>query len=108
MMSRGRNQAGGSKPNRERPLAAWRVVAIGPLPEMRLRVKFVYGGEVRLRRFLESPEVNDTVFEPLRDPPVFRQVGRDLGAVVWPTDATLAPDAMYDSIRAEGHCVVGE
>src|SRR5947209_17194964 len=35
-----------------RPSAAWRVVAVEPLPEMRLRVKFVDGtsGEVHLQR----------------------------------------------------------
>ncbi|MGH7392166.1 MAG: DUF2442 domain-containing protein [Candidatus Rokuibacteriota bacterium] len=85
-------------------------MAVEPLREMRLRVTFVDGtsGEVRLQRFLESPQVNGTVFEPLRDPNVFRQVDIELGVVVWPTGADLAPDAMYDAIRAQGHWVVGE
>lgn len=93
-----------------RSSAEWRVVAVEPLPEMRLRVKFVDGtsGEVWLQRFLESAEVNGTAFEPLRDPNVFRQVRIQLGAVVWPTGADLAPDAMYDAIHARGHWVVGE
>lgn len=93
-----------------RPSAPWRVVAVEPLGEMCLRVTFVDGssGEVRLRRFLESQQVHGTVFETLRDPNVFRQASIELGAVVWPTGADLAPDAMYDAIHAEGHWLVGE
>ena len=90
--------------------AAWRVVAIEPLREMCLRVTFIDGtsGEVRLRSFIESPQVGGTIFEALRDPEVFRQVRVDLGAVAWPNGADLAPDAMWDAIRAHGHWVVGE
>ena len=93
-----------------RPSAAWRVVAVEPLPGMRLRVKFVDGtsGEVHLQRFLEGPQVNGTVFELLRDPELFQQVDIQLGAVVWPSGADLAPDAMYDAIHARGHWVVAE
>lgn len=93
-----------------RPSAAWRVVTVEPLREMDLRVNFLDGtsGEVRLRRFLESARVTGTVFEALRDPAVFRQVHVELGAVTWPNGADLAPDAMYDAIRAQGHWVVEE
>jgi hypothetical protein len=75
---------------------------------MRLRVGFFDGtaGEVRLRGFLESPQISGTIFEPLRDPEIFRQAHVELGAVTWPNGADLAPDAMYDAIRAEGHWVV--
>ena len=91
-----------------RPSAPWRVVAVEPLGEMCLRVAFVDGtsGEVRLAAFLDSPRVSGTVFEALRDPPFFQQVRVDLGAVTWPNGAELAPDAMYDAIRATGHCTV--
>lgn len=87
-----------------RPATPWRVVAVEPLRDMCLRVTFIDGtsGEVRLRSFLESPQVSGTVFEPLRDPEFFRQVHLDLGAVAWPNGADLAPDAMYDAIRAHG------
>ena len=93
-----------------RPSSAWRVVAVEPLPELRLRVEFFDGtcGEVWLRSFLESPRVSGTVFEPLRDPEIFRQVLVELGAVTWPNGADLAPDAMYDAIRADGRWVVDE
>jgi hypothetical protein len=93
-----------------RPLAAWRVVAVEPLPEMRLRVRFTDGtsGEVWLRSFLESQQVRGTIFEALRDPEIFRLVRVELGAVAWPNGADLAPDAMYDAIRAHGHWVLDE
>jgi uncharacterized protein DUF2442 len=83
-------------------------VAVEPLPELRLRTTFVDGtcGEVWLRSFLESPQVNGTIFEPLRDPEVFGQARVELGAVTWPNGADLAPDAMYDAIRASGHWAV--
>jgi hypothetical protein len=42
------------------------------------------------------------VFEPLRDPALFAQVYIRRGAVTWPGDLDLAPDAMYDEIRAHG------
>jgi len=93
-----------------RPSAAWRIVAVEPLPEMCLRVRFIDGtsGEVRLQGFLESRQVSGTIFEPLRDPEIFRQVRVELGAVAWPNGADLAPDAMYDNIRTHGHWVVGD
>ena len=80
-----------------RPAAPWRVVRMEVKTEMRLDVAFTDGtsGEVRMERFLESPRVAGTVFEPLRDPAVFAQARVVLGAVTWPSGADLAPDAMY-------------
>ena len=91
------------------PRAAWRVVTVEPLPDMALRVTFSDGtaGEIRLRDFLQDPGVSGTIFEPLRDPALFRQVRVELGAVTWPNGADLAPDAMYDAVRAHGCWVVG-
>ncbi len=41
------------------------------------------------------------VFEPLRDTKLFDQVYVDpFGAICWPNGADLAPDALYDSLRA--------
>jgi uncharacterized protein DUF2442 len=88
----------------------WRVIAVEPLPELLLRVMFVDGtcGEVWLRSFLESSRVSGTIFEPLRDPEIFRQARVELGAITWPNGADFAPDAMYDAIRAYGKWVVDE
>jgi hypothetical protein len=76
---------------------------------MGLRVTFTDGtvGEVRLEDFLQSAGVSGTIFEPLRDPALFRQVRVELGTVTWPNGADLAPDAMYDAVRAHGRWVVG-
>ncbi len=91
-----------------RPAAPWRVVMAQTKAGLRLEVTFADGtaGEVRLRDFLEGPAVGGTVFEPLRDPEVFSQARVVLGAVTWPNGADLAPDAMYDAIRAHGHWTV--
>lgn len=91
------------------PSAAWRVTAVEPLDDARLRVTFADGtsGDVDLRRFLDSGSVNGTIFEPLRDPAFFRQVRVELGVPTWPNGADLAPDAMYDAIREQGQWLVG-
>ena len=84
-----------------RPL--WDVVEVEALDHQRLRVRFEDGlqGEVWMRRLLQG-EVEGTVFEALRDPSNFADVFIESGAVAWKTGADLAPDAMYDEIRARG------
>jgi hypothetical protein len=74
------------------------------LPGAVLRVVFADGtsGEVRMAAFLEKAAIDGTVFETLRDPASFAQVRLNLGAVEWPSGGELAPDAMYDNIRANG------
>ena len=91
-------------------MAPWRIASLKPLAHMRLCVTFNDGtsGELRMKSFLEGPEVTGTVFEPLRDPAYFRSARIELGAVAWPNGADLAPDAMYDAIRARGHWDVAE
>jgi len=42
-----------------------------------------------------------TMFEPLKDPEYFAQASvNEFGAVCWPNDVDLAPDAMYCEIIA--------
>ncbi len=83
---------------------AWRVTAVSALPDARLRVTFVDGtsGEVEMGAFLLNPNLDGTIFEPLRDPAIFAQAQVVLGAIQWPNGADLAPDAMYDAIRERG------
>jgi hypothetical protein len=61
-------------------------------------VKFEDGseGEIDLAKELYGP-----VFEPLRDVSFFRQVRVDpeLGTIVWPNGADLAPEFLYDKIH---------
>lgn len=45
------------------------------------------------------------MFAALRDEALFRQVFLDLGAVSWPGDIDLAPDAMHDEIQVHGEWV---
>ena len=62
-------------------------------------VEFADGvqGEVR---FLPSHLTG--VFKPLLDPDFFAQVSVRDGAVTWPGDLDLAPDAMYDAVKQLG------
>jgi hypothetical protein len=85
-------------------IVPWRVTLVAALPDARLHVVFVDGtnGEVHLKSFLNSPTINGTVFEALRDPAIFAQAQVILGAVQWPNGADLAPDTMYDAIREHG------
>lgn len=80
----------------------WRVIAVQSLPEHRLAVQFADGtsGEVDVSKLIFGPMPG--VFERLRDPACFAEVGIDQGAVSWPGQLDLAPDAMYDEIRANG------
>jgi hypothetical protein len=43
---------------------------------------------------------------PLKDPDVFERVYIDAGALTWPGDIDLAPDAMYAAIKANGEWVL--
>jgi len=87
---------------------AWRVTAVDAIPDARLRVTFVDGtsGEVDMGAFLSNPDLDSTIFEPLRNPVIFAQAQVVLGAVQWPNGADLAPDVMYDAIRERGVWVV--
>lgn len=88
--------------------APWRVVSVQVLVGHRLKVTFVdeTKGEVEMGRFLADSRLDDTPFEPLRDPEMFKRVEVVLGAVHWPSGADLAPDAMYDAIRDKGRWVL--
>ena len=54
-------------------------------------------GEVDLSQELDGP-----VFEPLKDPKVFRQfsVDRELHTLVWPNGADLAPEFLHEQVRS--------
>ncbi|MEK6533038.1 MAG: DUF2442 domain-containing protein [Nitrospirota bacterium] len=77
----------------------WDVVEVKPLETLGLFVRFTDGltGEVRF-----EPEHLSGVFAPLKDPAYFKQVYVDHGAVAWPGQIDLAPDAMYQEIKANG------
>jgi hypothetical protein len=84
------------------PCVPWRVTEVRALTGYRLSVKFVDGttGEVDLSRLVASDKAG--VFAVLRDPVVFVQARVEYGAVTWPGDLDLAPDAMYDELKEHG------
>ena len=81
------------------PRSPWRVTAVEALPGFRLRVAFADGltGTVDLSRLVRSPKAG--VFAALADPSLFAQVKLDYGAVTWPGELDLAPDAMHAAIQ---------
>jgi Protein of unknown function (DUF2442) len=89
-----------------RPLAPWRVAEVEALPGFRLRVRFNDGTEgiVELAGFINSPEAG--VFATLRDESAFRRVSVVLGAVTWPGELDLAPDAMHRAVNEHGAWIV--
>ena len=84
------------------PCSPWRVTAVEALPGLRLRVAFADGltGTVDMSRMVQSPKAG--VFAALADPSLFAQVKLDLGAVTWPGELDLAPDAMHAAIQERG------
>jgi hypothetical protein len=72
------------------------------LVDHRLSVVFADGtqGEVDMRPLVFGLDAG--VFAALREPALFAQVGVNQGVVTWPGDLDLAPDAMYDAIKASG------
>jgi hypothetical protein len=84
----------------------WRVTKAITRPGFRLHVEFVDGtaGEVEMERLIKAQ--NAGVFASLRNPEIFEKVQVENGAATWPGEIDLAPDAMYDAIRANGKWVV--
>jgi len=79
------------------------VVTVAVTASLTLRVEFADGvvGEVR---FLPSHLTG--VFEALKDPAFFVQARAEHGAVTWPGELDLAPDAMYEAVKHSGSWVL--
>jgi hypothetical protein len=90
------------------PKVPWRVARVQALAGFRLAVEFVDGtaGEVDLSRLVTSERAG--VFSALSDPESFATVFLDRGVVTWPGELDLAPDAMYDAIRANGRWLLDD
>lgn len=84
------------------PRSPWRVTNVEAIPEFRLRVTFADGstGMVDMAGLLHSPKAG--VFAALLDTSLFGQVTIEHGAVTWPGELDLAPDAMHDAICEHG------
>jgi len=82
----------------------WDVVEVKAEPEYRLFVRFKDGlaGRIQFRK----DELTGAL-APLQDPHFFGQVLIEEGAVAWPGEIDLAPDAMYAEIALDRHMPVG-
>ena len=88
------------------PRMPWRVREVKALPGFRLQVRFADGleGFVDMSALLNSTGAG--VFAELADPERFARVFVAHGAVTWPGELDLAPDAMYSAINESGEWVL--
>ena len=84
----------------------WRVAKAEAKPEHKLAVEFLDGvtGIVDMANFVHSATAG--VFAALADPALFAQVQVEHGAIIWPGNLDLAPDAMHRAIKASGRWVL--
>jgi hypothetical protein len=73
----------------------WDIVEVTPEPDYNLYLRFADGVSGRVRI---APDKMTGVLAPLRVRRFFEQVFIDHGAVAWPGEIDLAPDAMYAEI----------
>ena len=76
----------------------WDVVEVRPEADYELFVRFANGVSGRIRL---APESLTGALAPLRDPAFFDRVFIENGAVAWPGEIDLAPDAMYEEIARQ-------
>lgn len=90
----------------EQPRSPWRVAAVRVLSGFRLHVRFNDGleGEIDMAREVHAADAG--VFAELADPDRFAQARIEFGAVTWPGEIDLAPDAMHTEIKANGRWVL--
>ena len=81
----------------------WDGIEVKAVAPLALRVQFADGTEGKVQ--FEASHLTG-VFAALKDPIVFQQAHVDGGAVTWPGDLDLAPDAMYQAIKSQGEWVL--
>jgi hypothetical protein len=88
------------------PKAPWRVAEVRVLAEYRLWVRFIDGleGTVDMAGLIRSSRAG--AFAVLSDESLFAQAFLCYGAVTWPGELDLAPDAMHEAIRRDGEWVL--
>jgi len=88
-------------------VAVWSIIHFTPLTDYKIEVSFADGtsGIADLApRLSQGPLENG--FDPLCDEKHFSQAFLEHGALTWPGGIDLAPDAMYQRIRATGTSVL--
>jgi hypothetical protein len=81
----------------------WDVIQVKAVAPLALEVAFADGLQGKV---LFEPNHLTGVFAALLDPMLFDQVYIDSGAVAWPGNLDLAPDAMYEAIKKTGAWVL--
>ena len=81
----------------------WDVIEVKHVAPLALSVQFA-DGTVGIVQFEQSHLTG--VFASLKDPQFFQQVHIENGAVAWPGNIDLAPDAMYSAIKSSGEWVL--
>jgi hypothetical protein len=81
----------------------WNVIEVKAISPLSIHVIFSDGtaGKVQFK-----PSHLTSVFEKLKDPEIFRQAYIENGAVTWPGNVDLAPDAMYQAIKTNGEWIL--
>jgi len=74
----------------------WDVVEVRPEPDYCLFVRFADGTQGHLQL---SPDELTGALAPLRDRRFFESAFVEHGAVTWPGEIDLAPDAMYERVK---------
>ncbi len=90
-------------------MAIWTITHFTLLPDYKIEVSFADGtsGIADLAPRLSQGPLGDG-FDPLCDEKVFSQAFLEHGALTWPGGIDLAPDAMYQRIRATGTSVLAQ
>lgn len=81
----------------------WDVKSVEPMQHLILKVAFEDGleGVVKFR-----PSHLTGVFEALKDKEYFNQAFISYGAVTWPGELDIAPDAMHTEIQKNGEWIL--
>ena len=81
----------------------WDVTSVKPVRYLTLKVKFIDGLQGTV---LIKPTHLTGVFETLKDERYFNKVHVSHGAVTWPGELDLAPDAMHAEIKKNGRWIL--
>ena len=81
----------------------WDVIKVKPEKHLVLHVEFMDGVNGRVKF---APDHLTGVFAELKDPVFFKKVFVSNGAVSWPGEIDLAPDAMHKAIKTHGEWIL--
>ncbi|MFP4422581.1 MAG: DUF2442 domain-containing protein [Desulfococcaceae bacterium] len=80
----------------------WDVKSVKPLPDYRIYVELKNGQK---GIFDMTPYLDRGVFQELKDPHYFNQVGILFGAVTWPNEQDIAPETLMNEMKICQHAM---